>query len=452
MHPLKKIFSFRIYLLSLIEAVQVALCYLAPILFFDSTSAEVYLQYEGGTTRLTVIAATYLVASYLFDFSRQLSGSSSVLLPAIQTSQLIGVILLVHAGLDVLDPNLVLPQHVMLTGSILALLVITVWRVFLRPRVWAAFGAQKMLLVGYSKALAVLAKTFRQDATFGIDVVGCVQVLDAAAVCDPVLGSLRELRKIIATVQPDRIVIGSEIHDAEPLKTLLDAKAAGISVLRASDAYELAFGRVDAAGLEPYSVIYRDELSSRPTAVALQSVYNNVLGLVVILLALPLLVTIAVVLLFSGRRPVFTRTRCAGLYGIPFHLYRFNTSGRIGSFLERRRVDALPQVLNIIRGEVALIGPRAERVEFDHILSDLIPFYKQRQHVKPGLMGWSQLHCDPMPEENTTARIEYDFYYIKHISLAVDAYVMLRAVKMLFSGPKQTNWMPDVPKAVTGAS
>jgi lipopolysaccharide/colanic/teichoic acid biosynthesis glycosyltransferase len=88
----------------------------------------------------------------------------------------------------------------------------------------------------------------------------------------------------------------------------------------------------------------------------------------------------------------------------------------------------------MIRGEMALTGPRAERVESDAVLSELIPFYRQRQYVKPGILGWSQLHCDPEPTEDTFARIEYDLYYIKHISLVLDAYIVVRALKWILSG------------------
>jgi lipopolysaccharide/colanic/teichoic acid biosynthesis glycosyltransferase len=83
---------------------------------------------------------------------------------------------------------------------------------------------------------------------------------------------------------------------------------------------------------------------------------------------------------------------------------------------------------------MALIGPRAERMEFGQVLGSLVPFYRQNQHVKPGVLGWSQLHCDPYPVEDTLARLEYDLYYIKHISLVLDAYILLRAIKWMLSG------------------
>jgi lipopolysaccharide/colanic/teichoic acid biosynthesis glycosyltransferase len=84
---------------------------------------------------------------------------------------------------------------------------------------------------------------------------------------------------------------------------------------------------------------------------------------------------------------------------------------------------------------MALIGPRPERVEFSQVLDQLIPFYRQKQSVKPGIMGWSQLHCDPSPSEDSLARLEYDLYYLKHISLVLDMYTMIRAVKWVLTDP-----------------
>jgi lipopolysaccharide/colanic/teichoic acid biosynthesis glycosyltransferase len=91
-------------------------------------------------------------------------------------------------------------------------------------------------------------------------------------------------------------------------------------------------------------------------------------------------------------------------------------------------------VVNIVRGEIALIGPRPEHAAFDNQLCELIPFYRQKQSVKPGIFGWSQLHCDSDPWENTLRRFEYDLYYIKHISVPLDMYIVLRALKSVVSG------------------
>jgi lipopolysaccharide/colanic/teichoic acid biosynthesis glycosyltransferase len=102
--------------------------------------------------------------------------------------------------------------------------------------------------------------------------------------------------------------------------------------------------------------------------------------------------------------------------------------------LRRFKLYGLPQIVNLVRGELSLLGPRPEKSEFDTVLNELIPYYRQRQVVRPGIFGWSQLHCDPLKEESTRLRLEYDLYYIKNVSVSLDIYIMLRALRSILSG------------------
>ena len=153
---------------------------------------------------------------------------------------------------------------------------------------------------------------------------------------------------------------------------------------------------------------------------------------------MPFLLIIAVALAITRKGAVFAKFPCIGLHGIPFKLYRFSCKDHETGFwarlLVRYRFASLPQVLNIIRGELALIGPRPEHAAFDTELCSLIPFYRQKQSLKPGIFGWSQLHCDADVSEDTLRRLEYDLYYIKHISVPLDMYIVLRALKSVLSG------------------
>jgi lipopolysaccharide/colanic/teichoic acid biosynthesis glycosyltransferase len=147
---------------------------------------------------------------------------------------------------------------------------------------------------------------------------------------------------------------------------------------------------------------------------------------------------LALALRMTRKGPAFVMSSCIGLHGIPFCLYSFRCSpadnGWVNRFLLRFKLHLLPSALNLIRGEIALIGPRPERAEFDHVLSAMIPFYRQKQSVKPGIFGWSQLHCNREPEEDSLRRLEYDLYYIKHLSISLDLYIMLRGLKRVLSG------------------
>jgi lipopolysaccharide/colanic/teichoic acid biosynthesis glycosyltransferase len=440
MLTLRKLVSIRIYLLSFFEAILVAGCYTLALFLCQPVDAQTYLEYEGGALRIAVVAIAFLITAYIFDFYRQPHTTSRILL-ALQLCQLIGIVLLIHAAMGFVNTELILPQPVILVASALMMILLVLWRIFVRPAVWAAFGAQRVVFIGSSEAVEELAFAFTTEPVRGMEVAGYI-VEPGAKVRGKVLGGPDQLLEIISEIAPDRIIVDSSLTHKGLLRDLLELKVSGASVETASQAYESAFGRLDCRGLHPYTVVFLDDLRAPASGVALQSIYTNVLGLIATIVSVPLLIIVAIVLKITRSGPVFTSYLCTGLHGIPFKLYRFDCpdgTGFMNRLLSRYKVAGFPQVLNLVRGEIALIGPRPERVEFDRELCQLIPFYPQKHSAKPGIFGWSQLHCDPESEERTLRRLEYDLYYIKHISVPLDIYIVLRAVKSILSdqAPRQ---------------
>jgi lipopolysaccharide/colanic/teichoic acid biosynthesis glycosyltransferase len=432
--PFRKLVSARIYLLSLAEAGIVTACYIAATFFFFPIDAPIYLQYENGVQHIGLVALTFVVATYLFDFYKQIHVRSRLVL-TLQLAHLIGIMLIIQAAFSYVNRELIPSQPVVLAGSALSLVALIGWRIFVHPALWNSMGAHRVLMVGWGAAAELLAEAFRNQPALGMELVGYVGN-EPGPHGVPLLGSLSDLRRIVSDANPDRIIVSTD--DRRVLRTLFDIRSSGVNVQSAGDIYEAIFGRVYSSGLEPYTVIFRNELSAPPGSVALQSIYTNLLALASVVVMLPLVALIATVVRLAHRGPVLSRATCVGLHGIPFTRFRFRCEGRdiVSRFLARFKLDALPQILNVIRGEMALIGPRAERIEFNQILTALIPFYRQKQSVKPGIMGWSQLHCDVQPTEDTLARLEYDLYYIKHISLVLDAYTVIKAFKWVLTNPE----------------
>jgi lipopolysaccharide/colanic/teichoic acid biosynthesis glycosyltransferase len=126
------------------------------------------------------------------------------------------------------------------------------------------------------------------------------------------------------------------------------------------------------------------------------------------------------------------RERCAGLNGVPFTLLKFSSRG---SWMRRLRLDQLPQLFNVVRGDLAIVGPRPERPEFAAGLEDKIPYYRQRLCVKPGITGWAQINeKEGSDAEDTIQKLEFDRYYIKNLSLALDTYIIFHALKTTLLG------------------
>jgi lipopolysaccharide/colanic/teichoic acid biosynthesis glycosyltransferase len=430
---LKKLTPARIYLMSLFEALLAAFGHLVAVYLWIPGEAALYLEYEGGYERIALVTGAFLAASYLFDDFQKRVYTRSRLVLALQLCQLIGILLLFQAGFGFINLELRLSQAVVAIGSTLTLILLMVWRIFLRHRVWNAFGVQQVLFIGYNQAVSRLAANFRDHPAVGMHVMGFLLEDEEAPGVDGVLGRPADLNRILTEYKPERIIVSNDVADKNLLRIFFDLKASGINIETASHAHEISFGRIYSPALDPHTVIFRNDLAARPGSLALQAIYTNLLALAALLIMLPLFLLVAIAIRLSGVPRVLIAETCAGLHGIPFRRYRFRCEGRLGHFLTRFRLAGLPQALNVVRGELAITGPRPENLYFDTELSKLLPFYRQRHHVKPGLIGWSQLHCDSWGTEDTLARLEYDLYYIKHISVVLDAYIVLSALKSFLS-------------------
>jgi exopolysaccharide biosynthesis polyprenyl glycosylphosphotransferase len=204
--------------------------------------------------------------------------------------------------------------------------------------------------------------------------------------------------------------------------------------------------------LRPSQLIYSGELGPKPQDVFFQSAWNTALAAVGIVVTFPLMALTALAVRFSSAGPALYRQTRVGLNGVPFTLYKFRSmrvdaeaaTGAVwaskndprvtpvGGIIRKLRLDELPQLFNVLKGEMSMVGPRPERPEFVQKLSEAIPFYRQRCCVRPGITGWAQINYkygDTM--EDTVKKLEYDLYYIKHMSLSLDTYIIFHTVKAM---------------------
>jgi exopolysaccharide biosynthesis polyprenyl glycosylphosphotransferase len=267
----------------------------------------------------------------------------------------------------------------------------------------------------------------------------------------PCLGTLGDLTKL-AEPKPNRIVVGlTERRNRLPIQDLLELRYSGIKIEEASQLYEIAFGRVCTRDFRPSQLIFSD-LNPRGGSETFQAVYCTIVALVLLILTSPLLLIVAILVRLTSPGPVLLRQRRVGRGDKVFTVYKFRSmyadaearTGAVwatlndpritpfGRILRRSRLDELPQLFNVLKGEMAIAGPRPERPEFVKTLSEKIPYYRQRHSVKPGITGWAQINYkygDTI--EDTIAKLEYDLYYIKNISMSLDAYIFFHTVKTM---------------------
>jgi exopolysaccharide biosynthesis polyprenyl glycosylphosphotransferase len=187
----------------------------------------------------------------------------------------------------------------------------------------------------------------------------------------------------------------------------------------------------------------------------LQSFYSFLIAAVSLILFAPVMLLVALIVKVTSPGPVLFKQNRVGLNGKIFQIFKFRSmvvdaergTGAVwakkndprvtpfGKIMRTTRLDELPQIFNVLRGEMAVVGPRPERPEFVTVLSEQIPFYRQRHAVKPGVTGWAQINYKYGETiEDTIVKLEYDLYYIKNLSPSLDVYIMVNTLKvMLFS-------------------
>jgi lipopolysaccharide/colanic/teichoic acid biosynthesis glycosyltransferase len=242
----------------------------------------------------------------------------------------------------------------------------------------------------------------------------------------------------MAQWQPKQIVVTAEGAARIDPSALLTLRLNGASVNSTCELYESLLGRVSCAGREPVDLLLSEAQSGNSQAMAFQAIYTNLIGLILLIAASPLIaVTTVAIALFSGPGPIIEMEGRSGFRNIPFQRMRFRTRRtdgtlaytRIGSLISRLRLADLPLLFNIVRGEMALFGPRPVRREFASRLTEIMPFYSMRFAVKPGIINWGAVQSSRYQDcACVLTEIEYDLYYVKHGSPLLDFEILMRLI------------------------
>lgn len=347
-----------------------------------------------------------------------------------QVSLSTGLNLIIQALLTYFQIYKHIPLLVIFSGGLISSALLVVSRQWMRSHL--PVSRRGVLMVGFDAESYRLALSLRQPV---IGVLGSTTAVTVPTGL-PVLGPVDSLAEVVARKHPSRIVVsGRQGEPSVCSRTLLECRLAGIAVNDLPSLHEKLFYRVSAECFAPADFVLSPALTSNRSAMAIQAIYTNLIGLFLLVALLPFLTVIALaIFLFCGRGPILEGVECLGFQNIPFQRFRFRThrtgAGRqvpfVGRLISRLRLEHLPQLINVVRGEMALVGPHAVRTEFAERLTELMPFYSHRFTVKPGIFGWARLHMPRHPIPCETARIDYDLYYVKEGSPALDLEILLR--------------------------
>ena len=415
----------------------------------------VFLLYEGGLSRIALVVLSILLGLHFHDLYSQVYVKSGIVLMQ-QLCLVMGVAFLSQGLITYLNANLRVPISVMGLGSAIAVVAIFFWRILFSAFASQLVGRDRLLLVGGSPLLEDIGQYIADHPESGLEIAGYLDDHQEPGTAFPggkILGPVESLRDIVHAIQPHRIVVGMfERRSRMPVGELLELRFAGNIIEEAANTYERVCGRVCLREIRPSQLIFSGELGPRRQNLLYQRIANMLLAIVGIILCSPFILLTALAVRLSSSGAVLYRQTRVGLDGALFTVYKFRSMRidaelatgavwaqkddprvtKVGRFLRAIRFDELPQLFNVLKGEMSIVGPRPERPEFVKALSEQIPYYRQRHCVRPGITGWAQINYNYGDTlQDTITKLEYDLYYIKNMSMALDTYIIFHTLKAM---------------------
>jgi sugar transferase (PEP-CTERM system associated) len=445
--------------LLIFEGTLVSLCCVVAIYIRFGDGASEALVARFGWLKILLVTALTLASFYLFDlYDFRLFRRRAVLL--LRLAQALGIGGIALALMFYLWPQMMLGRGVFALSLVLTLTFMAGWRclaylLFDHPRL-----AERVLILGAGPDAVAIARETLQRREAGYGVVGFIgddpAQVGQSLINPCVVGTMSDLEEVVNRYRADRIVVAMPDRRGRlPLDLLLKLKVRDCVALEEADAfYERLTGKIGGERLRLGQLVFADasrwarfyKHSRRPTDLAL--------AVVIGLLTLPLALLTALAIKLDSHGPIFYRQERVGLHNAPFRILKFRSMRvdaeangpvwadeadsrvtRVGRWIRKLRIDELPQLINIIRGEMSLIGPRPERPVFIEQLERQIPYYSERHLVKPGLTGWAQVRYPYGASfEDAREKHQYDLYYIKNQSPMLDALILLETARIVLFG------------------
>jgi sugar transferase (PEP-CTERM system associated) len=441
----------RTVVLLLCEAGIVSGCFLAATyLMMGPPDAYIALAYEHGGLKIAIITIVSLMLSYYFDLYE----------PSIVSVRMqIYFRILLVLGFDCFllsaflffDPDVAIGPYVYVVGFGLLAPALILLR---RGYEWVGgreLFRERVYVLGAGDYARSIVETIRSRPDIGMEVVDWEDVqLESLQRKQVWIAALNRLAKTNPPVH--RIIVAMEARRGElPVQELLLLRFQGITVEEDGSLRERLYGKIQLDGLRPSSFLYSEGFRIRPSQQFTRQVVSLCAAAVGLLVFLPFFPFIAAAVKLSSKGPLFFRQKRVGMGGRVFEVVKFRTmftdaesAGAkwatkndprvtwVGGFMRKLRIDEIPQLWNVLRGEMGFVGPRPERPEFTMWLGEELPFYYMRTLIRPGLTGWAQVRYGyGATLAETKEKLEYDLYYIKHMSLGLDLLIMFETIKTI---------------------
>jgi exopolysaccharide biosynthesis polyprenyl glycosylphosphotransferase len=418
----------------------------------------VILEYGNEPIKIALASAVCLLCMYYYDLydSSMLTNSREILSRLVQV---LGTVCLVLALLYHVYPALGLDVRVYLGGIFLVGLFLAGWRRLFTALSGLPGWGERVVLVGEGPFATSLAAEIERHPESGLRLAGYVGNKEdryGTTKRLPCLGQMEDLAEVAKIPQIRRVIVTmADRRGRLPVESLLRLKARGVQIQEGAEVYETLTGKVPIDSIPPSWLLFSPGSRISPWMLLYKSFFSLILSLAGLALCLPLMGLIALAIWLDSGSPVIFRQTRVGEHGKLFTLYKFRSMRngtdseektrpaqrndarctRAGRWLRLSRLDELPQLYNILRGDMHFVGPRPFVPEQEEQYLRKIPFYSQRWAVRPGATGWAQVqrgYCESV--EDNAEKLAHDLFYIKHISAGLDAFILFKTFKILLLG------------------
>jgi sugar transferase (PEP-CTERM system associated) len=398
----------------------------------------------------------YQVSLFFSDFySSGVSWSYRKLTYRLITSLFIAFFIIVT--IYTLTSETIFDISVLTTVLVLSLAFLLPWRFLYSWFTKIDKYKKRVIILGSGKLARDITREIIKEKELSLNVMGFItndKKLQGLSIVNPkVLGNNETLSNIVEENNIDKIIVAMEERRGTiPLDDLLRYKSYGIKIEDGANFYEKVTNKLLVEYINPSDLIFCDGFKLSYITMLTKRTYDILLSSVGLIIASPLYLIIPLLIKLESKGPIFFKQKRVGRNEKPFCIYKFrsmksdaeektgpimsfkndNRVTRIGKFLRKTRIDEIPQLFNILKGDMSFVGPRPERPMFVEKFNKHIPFYSQRFSLRPGLTGWAQIRCSYASSiEQTLDKLSYELYYLKNFSLLFDLTIILRTIKVV---------------------
>ncbi|HEV8182759.1 MAG TPA: TIGR03013 family XrtA/PEP-CTERM system glycosyltransferase [Candidatus Angelobacter sp.] len=409
----------------------------------------VLLNYEGGYLKIFGATFAVLIFSHLFDLYEPALWNARgelyfrlLLVP--------GILALLTAVIAYLFPRLLIGNNTVVIGLLLVTIALFVWRMMYARLSQIPYLREKVYVLGVGERAQRLVNALRTRGELGVEVAGWSGTVEGELTRESLAAHLLELFR---EHKVHRVIVAmADRRGTLPVMEILQLRLAGVKIEEATSWLEKISGRIEVDNLYPSWLVFAEGFRFSASFMLLRRILSILASAILLLIVLPVIPLVILAIKLDSRGPVLYRQRRVGLGGKVFYCYKFRTMRqdaeadtgatwatdddpritKVGNFLRLSRLDEIPQLWCVLKGDMSFVGPRPERPEFVEWLAREIPFYTARNTVRPGITGWAQVKYKyGNTLEDAKEKLQYDLYYIKNMSLGLDLMIMFHTIKIV---------------------